>query len=114
MRCTQIIGINEKADKFLEENIKIDYQYCGCPDCKTKHVKAPVELDHIDKKEFGMFDDGPILRKYQLVDDSWVYEFIQADPWSSGPCIFLALSRDPEGNDPINETLWDEEEIKNA
>lgn len=61
----------------------------------------------------GMFDeDVHRLQRYFLKGGSYIDEYVQAEPWSSGPVIFLALM-DCNGN-PIQETLWSEDEINNA
>ena len=121
MRMTQIIGLSPQANAFLNENQKWIEINCSCPHCISKHVKHPIFESYQDASTAGMFDDGPALHKYQLKDDTWVYEYIQASPWSSGPCIFIALAtvpalnpfHVPAGNE-IKETLWSEEEINNA
>lgn len=68
------------------------------------------------EKWVGMFGgpgDEDFLRIYTLKDGREVEEYVQAKPWSSGPCIFLAL-RDTKTKEPLPETLWDEEDIENA
>ena len=55
-----------------------------------------------------MFNDGPMLMKYQLKDDSWVYEELQDTIWSSGPCIFTKLVND-KGEDLF---VWTKREIE--
>ena len=116
MRCTQIIGLNDKAFQFLEQNQVKELVRCNCPDCKTEHIQGTKSDQYNDARNEGMFDDGPMLYKYHLKDGSFVYEYVQASPWSSGPCIFLALSMSPlnENNNPIIESLWSDEEIENA
>jgi len=39
-------------------------------------------------------------------------EYVQDEPWSSGPCIFLAL-RGPDGA-PVTESLWPQEDLDEA
>ena len=111
MRCTQVIGLSKRASKFLVDNLKIEMKKCNCPDCKTQHREEMIE-EVYDKEtgvQAGMFDDGPELSRYRLKDDTWIYEYVQCDPWSSGPMIFLALRK--EDGSPIQETLWTDEEI---
>ncbi len=92
MRCTQIIGLNREACEFI-----------------SKHTFSYMVYE--DATDQGMFDDGPMLTEYVLQDGSKVREFIQAVPWSSGPCIFLAL-KDVESGKILFP--WDEETINNA
>ena len=111
MRATQIIGLSDKAAEFLKENLQVtktSLVFAG----KRRNVETPTEKKIYDGEtgvRMGMFDDGPALYKYLLKDGRWIFEYVQASPWSSGPCIFLAL-RDESGN-PIQESLWSEEEI---
>lgn len=121
MRQTQIIGLSPQALTFLKENEAKTLEKCYCPDCKTPHVEISLRKQYADGSHWGMFDDGPPLYKYQLKDGSWVCEFVQSCPWSSGPMIFLALTRvvnesievlamDAMKN-PVTESLWKEDEI---
>ena len=102
MRCTQVIGLSDKARNFLDKHAVYD-----------ERLNWTVSEVYENAKHLGMFDDGPMLLKYRLkVDGSYVYEYAQAVPWSSGPCIFLALKR--ENGEPIPETLWSDEDIEKA
>jgi hypothetical protein len=60
---------------------------------------------------FGMFGE-PINKTYLYEDsDGKKFEsFIQAEPWSSGPCTFMAL-RWADTKELINGCYWSEEEI---
>lgn len=59
----------------------------------------------------GMFDETVhILRKYTLQSGQQIEEYIQAEPWSSGPVIFLAL-RDVQTKQPIEGCMWSDEEM---
>lgn len=112
MRSTQIMGLNSRAEHFLEKNVQTKFEYCVCPNCKEPHIETQIIHPHIDRSDLGLFLDGPKLYKYLLKDDTWIYEYIQSEVWSSGPCIFISLSRDPEGNDPIFESMWMEKEME--
>jgi hypothetical protein len=115
MRMLQLIGLNQRAIEFLEKNRKTIKKKCSCPHCASEHLELPVVEKINGRGEFieADFDvfDTPSLVRYQLKDNSWVYEFNQKTIWDSGPCVFLALSKDAEGKHPIEETLWSEEEI---
>jgi hypothetical protein len=56
-----------------------------------------------------MFGTEYSLIRYYLPDGRTADEFLQADPWSSGPCFFLGL-RVSDGQ----EFLWPQEDIDNA
>jgi len=116
MRMTQIFGLSPQAGKYLKEHGLFEMQTCSCPNCKIPHIEIAVNEAYADAAENGMFDDGPSLFKHWLKHGIAVYEYIQAEPWSSGPCIFLALSGSPmnKDNNPILETLWNQESIDTA
>lgn len=113
MRTTQFMGLSEAADLFISKNRATTKGYCGCPHCKTKHITHPWEEEY-DSVEgmFGELGDIYPLYKHTLKDGSVVYEYVQACPWSSGPCIFIALRR--EDGTPIEESLWSNKEIEEA
>ncbi len=50
------------------------------------------------------------LRRFILPCGTQVEEFVQAEPWSGGPCYFFAL-RDTATAEPIAESLWSDDEI---
>ena len=96
MRETQFIGLNGYAKMFIENHIKL----------------GGVELM---EWVTGMFDE-PVwqIRRFMDKESGKKFEeYIQAEPWSSGPCIFLAL-RWVDTNEIITQTLWSDEEINNA
>ncbi len=51
-----------------------------------------------------------VLSRYRFEDGRILEDYIQAEPWSSGPHTFLAL-RDAITKKPLPETLWSEETI---
>ena len=62
-------------------------------------------------KIYGMFDNEYDLMLYHNKHTGETYtEWVQASPWSSGPCIFLAL-RDSDGT-VIQESVWTQEEVE--
>lgn len=119
MRCTQFIGLNYWASDLLRRNEEPLYTKRVThilpngaeeqqPDEEVRAVpKIPVG------KWYGMCDDdGSVLYQYTLLNGTKVTEYVQAEPWSSGPCIFLALK--DENGDPIADSLWDDDEIENC
>ena len=110
MRTTQFVGLTSDADNWLKENVRITKRRCSCPDCQHEHITEVVEEEY--DITYGMCEDSFPLNKYQLKSGEWVYEYVQADPWSSGPVIFLALRQ--ENGSPIPESLWSQEEIDQA
>lgn len=75
------------------------------------------ELDPAEKpfretigKEDSWYGEGPTLEKFTFPDGRVWESYIQAEPGRGGPCTFMAL-RDAETKTPIEETLWDQQEI---
>lgn len=99
MRMTQVIGLTILAKEMI--NPRVDPHY------------------YKDASSEGMFDDGPMLMKYMLKNGAYAYEYVQACPWSSGPCIFIALASNDYVKDnvkpiPISASLWEQKEIDNV
>lgn len=109
MRMTQVMGLTEKAKKFIEKNVG-KVPLIVCPKCQ--HVVSE-KLDGSvwkDEKSLGMFDDGPKLYSYYLKNGLTIKEVVQATTYSSGPVIFLCLE------DSFGKQLfkWSKKEIENA
>jgi hypothetical protein len=102
MRCDQIIGLPVAAREFLCEHGALPE---ACPHC---HRPFDQKLEVCGYWQ-GMFDEPYNLYRHQLNDGRTAEEFVQADPWSSGPCLFLGL-RVSDGT----EFLWDQKDIDDA
>lgn len=107
MRCDQIFGLPVAAREFLRE---FEVQPEACPHCKRMFDQKLEVCGYYQ----GMFDNSYNLFRHQLVDGRIAEEFVQADPWSSGPCMFLGLRVYDENADLVNEFRWDDEDINNA
>lgn len=119
MRHTQYFGLTQKAKQLITDlTVVQDHIIRKFPDGHIEEFDQMNSLDMTRSEDYkdasyvGMFDDGPTLRKYTLRDGTIYFEFVQASPWSSGPCIFLAL-KDKDGN-VVEESLWDNEYINNC
>lgn len=118
MRTTQIIGLNEWAANLVHQTEIVEE--IGCyrtfSDARVEPFNRKVEIPIAQVNEVGsfvgMFDEEYPLHEYRMPDGRKYIEFVQAEPWSSGPCIFLAL-KDDSGNS-VPESLWSDEEINNA
>ena len=105
-RCDQHMGLPEEAQRFLEENI-IDCDVC--PHCNRAYPRKQETCGTYT----GMFNNEYKLRLYRLKNDMVGHEFVQADPWSSGPCFFLGLK--VFGNGGLLKTFyWDQKVIDDA
>jgi hypothetical protein len=113
-----INNMTEDIEKWISEHPEVNsediqsfitgYKYCAeRMSCETLKMKLLGSVT-------GMFDEEVyVLRQYETNDGRFVEEFVQADPWSSGPCIFLGL-RYSNGGGVISETLWNDEDIMNC
>jgi hypothetical protein len=96
------MGLPVAAREFLQ---KYEIQPEACPHCNRQFDRKLEVCGHY----YGMYDQEYNLYQHQLKSGKIAEEFVQADPWSSGPCFFLGL-RISDGA----EILWDQEEIDNA
>ncbi len=90
MRCTQIMGLKQEANEFIEQFCK-KIPDLTCPYCSTTITEKKACRIYDTRNENGMFEDGPSLIEYDLIDGRVIREVIQETVWSSGPCIFLCL-----------------------
>lgn len=119
MRCTQHMGLSERALEFLKGEMVLAYTEQVTrvyPDGRTKRQPDREIFVSTVKKEpsgevyHGMFEGEEYrLYKYTHPDKRVYYERVQAVPWSSGPVIFLAL-QDEAGN-WVPESQWPRKEI---
>lgn len=99
MRCDQYIGLTTEAQEFLSEH-EITPEPCSC--CKRPF---PPKLEQICTYR-GINNTEYPLNRHFLMGGRYADEFLQADPWSSGPMFFIGL-RVSDGQ----EFSWSEEEI---
>ena len=122
MRCTQLIGLSKVAKSWLKKYCKQrhyfqkvfraydnDGDWVEVEDSEgTELLSKPLEENGT---VFGMAgEEACILQQYEMDNGSIVEEYVQCAPWSSGPCIFLAL-RFQSTKKPVVKSLWSEEEI---
>lgn len=111
-RSWNFVGLTEDARDFLRANAHAeDFEL---------HSRTTGEVVSRYRRASGepsgrviepWYDETHDLLRYPLLDNTYCYEYVQAEPWSSGPCTFLALAHDIDGTDPIPETLWDQDTI---
>jgi len=119
VREDQYIGLNERAETFLNNGKKVlvysEERTRTYPDGRveqdTKEVKAGYETTRSGESVRGMFDDYQV-NEYTVFETGRKYvEFVQAKPWSSGPMFFLAL-KDAATGEVVKESLWADDEIE--
>lgn len=115
MRCDQHMGLNAWATEFLEAKavklVKVE-RITTVEGQLVSETEYPIPNRKPCGEYEGMFGNPYTLWEYQTSTLGIVREYVQAAPWSSGPCHFLAL-KDVEGN-PISDSLWSQEDIDNA
>lgn len=121
MRCDQFMGLNDWASNFVKGEpmlVCVEEVTRVYPDGRRETLKprsvheSSIKSEESGERYFGMFEDEYSLNKYTFPDGSVCFERVQAKPWSSGPVFFLAL-QDEKGN-WIQDSLWSDEEIRNA
>lgn len=101
MRTDQDFGMTVEATMFLRANVDVD----ECKTCQRPYPEKTEEVGYYD----GMFGDKYPLYRHFLKDGRTADEFLQASPWSSGPCFFIGL-KVSDGT----EFLWPQDEIDKA
>ena len=107
MRCDQLIGLTAEALDFLCEN-GVPAPACGC--CG----RALAAVSVVKGFYYGMFNERYDLRSYSLKTGGRADEFLQASPWSSGPCFFLGLEVLDSSGKQVEMYEWPEDEINNC
>lgn len=119
MRTDQQMGLTYQARKFLQLGVSV--QTCVeettrvYPDGHREQqpnrpVFEPVTIKEPSGEVYeGMFGDKYPLFKYKLSDGRVYSEYVQASPWFSGPCFFLALK--DSKNEVVSKSLWSKEEM---
>jgi len=105
IRMDQLLGLPKKALEWLN--------YYGiveplerCPMCG--HILSTDFVYETYDHYYGMFDDEYTLKQYKTTLGT-AEEYVQAEPWNSGPMFFLGLKL-PSGD----KLEWTEEEIKES
>jgi len=117
-RSTQVIGLSEKAREIVAGEEVEQYRIEGkrfFPDGRVEEYNEIVRGSNVETAESGyfegMFGEHYPLYKHTFPDGRVYQEDVQAEPWSAGPCIFLALK---DGEEWVEESLWPEQEIEEA
>lgn len=94
-------GLPPAANEFLAANEPINSTRCPCCGQHFAHDDAQIGSFRgaFDHEEHGLY-------RHKLKDGRTADEFVQAEPWASGPHFFLGL-RISDGT----EILWPQAEI---
>jgi hypothetical protein len=118
MRSDQWFGLNPWATRKVRRTVKVREVGVrvfrrGRVERFDRKVSVPVaKMEQIGTVAGAWTDVVGHLYRYTLPHGEVYEEFIQAEPWSSGPCYFIAL-KDREGN-VVPHSMWADEEIDNA
>ena len=117
IRCTQVYGLSDRARALVE-----DLQpaigagsFSGMFDEEgqyplNRYVRRTYAIRTLlmqaDRIRADLAEKLAEIDMVSANETTVFAEYVQAEPWSSGPCIFTAL-RDADGN-PVEESLWAE------
>lgn len=117
MRCWQYQGFNKAAMDLLNQKVKvgvlkgtITYTDGRKPEIVDEDVMEFPYTKEVYGERNPWYDEKMSLHIYRFSDGRVLEDYIQAEPWSSGPCTFMAL-RDHVTKEPLVETLWDQDTI---
>ena len=107
MRCDQWIGLTKEARAFLDEHAAmIPGDKCPQCGCILNHKRDCQEYRDVN----GMFNTtAGVLIDFKLKDGRTAREVVQAEVWTSEPCVFICLRIDG-----VMCFEWSKEEINNA
>lgn len=119
-RSWQYMGFNPAATAVLDETVKVGTSKIKNFDLEgnviggyTTDILEPAYTAVEYAREQPWYDGANVMYRYTFRDGRVLEGYVQAEPWSSGPCTFMAL-RDAETKEPVPETLWSEADINNA
>jgi hypothetical protein len=118
MRCDQYVGLNPWASKLVSRKIKVhEVGVRTFPNGRSKRFnrwyRMPLaRITKIGKIKGAWNDHVADLHRYTFPDGRVFVEYVQASPWSGGPCYFIAL-KDRHGR-PVPESLWTDDELMTA
>lgn len=118
-RFDQYRGLNDWARKTVLKREKV--RIVGVmtfPDGRRKRFSRWAKVPAVRIKVIGTIKGAWIpkvadLHRYIMPGGKVFDEYIQADPWSSGPVYHIAL-KDARTGKPVAESLWTNEEIEQA
>ncbi len=114
-RSDQYIGLNDWARRHVTGKQKV--REVGVrihANGKKVNFNRWRRVPNARKEHVGVIHGAWIpvvapLHRYTMPDGRVFVEYVQAEPWCSGPCYFIAL-KDKHGN-PVPESLWTDEEM---
>lgn len=116
-RSWNFYGLGAQAQQFLQDNLELTefeetvtrtYADGRVHSTTRKLLEEPWQKAVSYAEHQPWFDEPLQLKYYVLKNGQIVYEYVQEEPWSSGPCTFLALSYSANNREsnPVESTLW--------
>jgi hypothetical protein len=120
MRSWQYQGFTPAANAILSEKVEIGIKtfttvfHDDRPDLVgSEPVYEKAYTEEVYKTENPWYDSNHDLHILRFSDGRVLETYVQAEPWSSGPCTFMAI-RDHVTKEPVVETLWSQRDIDTA
>ncbi|MBS2009748.1 MAG: hypothetical protein JST01_22020 [Cyanobacteria bacterium SZAS TMP-1] len=112
MRTDQYYGLNSWARNLVLATQKVEeIGVRRFPDDTIEPFIRSVDVPVAKITKIGEIDSAFMpgmkvadLNRYELPTGEVYEEYIQAQPWNSGPCSYIAL-KDGAG-EPVRESLW--------
>lgn len=115
MRCDQYIGLNDWARNFVSgtqdvREVGIRILPGGAIESFDRQMTVPVvKVEKVGEIHGAWKDVVANLHRYTMPNGKVYEEYIQAEPWSSGPCYFIAL-KNAKGK-PVTQSLWSQHDL---
>ena len=114
-RSDQYIGLNPWAKHLVTRKVKVrEHGVRTFADGTKQRFSRWRRMPLVRSEHAGIIRGAwnPMvarLHRYTMPSGEVLTEYVQAEPWCSGPCYFIALM-DKHGK-PVPESLWTEEEM---
>jgi hypothetical protein len=107
-RTTQFIGLSSETWNFLRDHkYKQLCEYHMTEGMFDESVMGSIYECTLEREGMYSCPDNEYMEEYKVT----LVEVVQAEPWSSGPCIFTCL-KNIQTEEKIG--LWSDEEINNC
>jgi hypothetical protein len=118
MRMDQYIGLNKWAQERVSQSQvvrEVGVRILSNGKVEQFDRTGPVAL--VVKEVIGHLpgvwkEHVADLHRYTMPNGSVFEEFVQAEPWSGGPCYHIALKN--KKGAVVRQSLWTDEELGNA
>ncbi len=114
MRMDQYIGLNKWAqERVSESHVVREVGAQILPSGKVVSFDRTVRVPLVTTEVIGHItgawvDKVADLHRYTMPNGSVFEEFVQAEPWSGGPCYYIALKN--KKGAVVRQSLWTNEE----